>query len=315
MKLSAQHGAIAKKYGLEGSLKILADAGFEAVDFSITGNVLSWDEGFLTDASNPEFAEYFKNIGKIASDNNIEVCMTHAPYCPPFCADPKAYAAVQQQTIRAVYATGYMGSPYIVVHPVLHPDFNNGQNKERCMKTNVDYFSAIVPALKDTGVIMCIENLYWGERKDPKIPNACTTANQLAELIDTLNDMHGQHFAACLDTGHAIISGQNINEMLQVLADRTCTLHIHDNHGILDEHMAPGTGIIDWKGVVRTLNAIDYKGCFNFETDAYWDDFRKDFFGRSVMEDAAKLLYTMGRSMVKNDTAGDSTEAESIICG
>lgn len=297
LKISSQHSTIGFRYGIEGTLKILAEAGFEAVDLSITGRVIPWDEGCFTDVSNPEFREFFENIHKCAEENNIEICMTHAPYCAPFIADPEAYAKVQQQTIRAVYATKLVGSPYIVSHPVLHPDFNNGQNRERGLQTNVDYFSAIVPALKETGVVMCIENLYWGLRTEPKTPNICTKAEDLAELIDTLNEMHGPYFAACLDVGHAVISGEDPCYMLKVLGPRTKVLHIHDNMGILDNHTVPGEGIVDWEAWVRTLKEVGYCGCFNFETDAHWESLLKDYFSRQVAVNKAKLLYEIGRSL------------------
>lgn len=297
LKISAQHSSIS--FGYEEALKVLSEAGFEAVDLSVTGRVIAWDESFFTDVTSPEFAAFFLNIGKCAKDNNLEVCMTHAPYCATTISDMGAYAKVQQQTIRAVYATKYTGSPYIVCHPVMHSDFNNGQNKERCLQTNVDYFSALVPALKETGVVVCIENLFMSQQGQPKIPNACSKAEDLAELIDTLNEMHGPYFAACLDTGHALIVGEEPCHMLKVLGSRTKVLHVHDNKGVQDDHTAPGTGIIDWEKLMKTLKEVGYNGCFNFETDCYWLSFKKSYFNQQVMVSAAKLLYDMGRSLLE----------------
>lgn len=297
LKISTQHSSIS--FGYEEALKVLSEAGFEAADLSVTGRVIAWDEGFFTDITSPEFAEYFRNVGKCAKDNNVEVCMTHAPYCSTYISDMEAYAKVQQQTIRAIYATKIIESPYIVVHPVLHSDFNNGQNKERCFQTNVDYFSALVPALKETGVVACIENLFMTKEGQPKIPNACSKAGDLAELIDTLNAMHGACFAACLDTGHAVITGEDPCHMLKVLGHRTKVLHIHDNDGVRDSHTAPGTGVIDWEALMRTLKEVDYNGVFNFETDCYWTPYKKGYYNHEVIVSAAKLLYDMGRALLE----------------
>ena len=298
LKISTQHSIIAGKYGLEDTLNILSEAGFEAVDLSITGSVIPWDEGFFTDPFCPEFAEYFRNISKCAKERNLEICMTHAPYCRTWVSEPEAYAEVQQQTIRGIYANKYLGSPYTVAHPVLHPDFDNGENKERCLQTNLDYFSAFVPALKETGVIMCIENLFRGVWGKPKIPNACSNPVDLAELIDRLNEMHGPLFAACLDTGHAKICGQDPTQALKVLAHRVKVLHVNDNDGVYDIHTAPGLGVIDWESWTKALKEIGYNGCLNFETDSNWDLARKNYCNRQVMVSSAKLLYDLGRSLL-----------------
>lgn len=298
MKIATQFGKLTKDYGIEGSIRILAKAGFEAMDYSLTGNMIPWEEGFFTDVNAPEFRAYFQNIAQIAEKYGIEICMTHAAYCPTFVDDPAEYAKVQQQTIRGIYATGIMNCPYIVAHPVLHPDFNNGQNKERALQTNLDYFSAFVPALKENNVVMCIENLYWGYRPEPKIPNSCTSAEQMVELIDTLNAMHGDCFAACLDSGHAVISGQDPIHMLRVLGDRLRVLHIHDNYGKLDNHILPGKGVIDWKQFMKTLKEVGYQGHFNFEADQHWYDIAQTLYTEDVVVQGAKFKYDIGRMLL-----------------
>jgi len=304
MKIATQTGVIDRAYGAAVTIKMIADAGFEAMDYSLTGKAIPWNEGIFTDPFGAEFIAYFKSAAKAVTDHGIEICQTHAPYCRPFCCDPDAYTKVLQQTIRAVYATAYMNCPYIVVHPILHPDFNNGQNREQGILANLKYFNALAPALKDTGVIMCIENLYWGELNKPKIANACSDAEQLGEVIDTLKQMHGPYFAACLDTGHAVISGNDPSQMLRALGNRVCTLHLHDTYGIFDDHLLPGKGVINWQEFMQTLTEIGYKGTFNFEVDTYLEDFAKDIYNKAVMEDAIKLLYTVGRSMLKMTEKG-----------
>ena len=189
MKVSTQFGVYTKKFRPEVSLKMLGDAGFESCDYSLTDRAINWSQPALADANSAEFKAYFENIASIAKKNNVEIGMTHAPYCMVFRSVKEEYEETLQQTIKAIYGTKVLNCPYIVAHPVLHPDFNNGQEPERALQANIDYFSALVPALKETGVVVCIENLYWGERKDPKTPNSCTSPEQLIRIIDTLNAM------------------------------------------------------------------------------------------------------------------------------
>lgn len=297
MKFSTQFGVLTRRFGPEVSLKILADAGFESCDYSLTDKSANWNDVRLGDATSPEFKAYFENIANIAKKYNIEIGMTHAPYCMVFSSSHEEYAQTQEHTIRAIYATKLLNCPYIVVHPVMHPDFNNGKNPERALQANLDYFKGLVPALKETGVIACIENLYWGKRTDPKTPNSCTTPEQLIKIIDTLNELYGPHFAACLDTGHATISGENAIEFVEKLGKRLRTLHIQDNFGVLDNHVVPGRGVIDWKAFMKTFRESGYEGTFNFEVDGYLDDFNREWFGVDVITQSLKTLYLIGKTM------------------
>ena len=297
MKVSVANGWNLIHLGVEKGTKLMADAGFEAVDFSLTQNTTPWEEGCLTDVSHGDFAAHFKRVAKIVRDHGVELYQSHASYCKLNCLDPEKYSLVQRQTIRGIYASGHMECPHIVAHPVVHPDFHNGQNSERCLRTNLDYFSAFVPALKDTGVTMCIENLFWGDTGvEPNIPNACSSAEQLIGLIDTLNDLHGPHFAACLDTGHAVIGGNDPAEMLRALGKRVRVLHIQDNGGCFDDHLVPGRGVIDWRKFLAAMKDVGYGGTFNFEVD-YYGDYNKDIYGGEVLHAATKRLYEIGRSM------------------
>ena len=42
-------------------------------------------------------------------------------------------------------------------------------------------------------------------------------------------------------------------------------LHIHDNFGTEDYHLAPGIGTIDWKAFAGALRKIGYEGVFSLE--------------------------------------------------
>jgi sugar phosphate isomerase/epimerase len=70
-----------------------------------------------------------------------------------------------------------------------------------------------------------------------------------------------------LDVGHAFIEGGmgKIKAYLTRFNDRLSHLHIHDNHGELDEHLPLGAGSIDFKKVVRWLNEIEYNKTITFE--------------------------------------------------
>jgi len=63
-----------------------------------------------------------------------------------------------------------------------------------------------------------------------------------------------------LDVGHAFITGGNkcIREFIRRLGGRLEHVHVHDNHGLSDEHLPLGKGLIDYKMVVRELKRAGY---------------------------------------------------------
>lgn len=298
MKISTSTFGVIKPYGMEDGLKMLANAGFEAIDYSITQNAMNWEDSFFQDATNPAFAEHFKRIGKTVRSCGLEMHQSHAPYAPVKISDPEFYAQLQKQTIRSVYAAGYMECPNIVAHPVLHIDFCDGKNKTLARQTTLDYFSALVPTLKETGVTMCIENLFFYDTAEKRwSPNYCSDAQDLCDVIDTLNEMHGLHFAACVDTGHAVVAKKDPAEMIKILGGRTKVLHIQDNLGTRDEHLIPTEGIIKWREVALALREVNYRGTFNFEVSKPFTNLAKDTFSRVAFQNACNYLYSVGRSL------------------
>jgi sugar phosphate isomerase/epimerase len=45
-------------------------------------------------------------------------------------------------------------------------------------------------------------------------------------------------------------------DAIQTLGDRIATVHVHDNHGMKDEHLWPGGGTIDWQATAKALKAL-----------------------------------------------------------
>ena len=295
MKISTSTYSVTKRYGTEDGMKMLANAGFEAVDLCLEQNLYRWDEGFLRDASLPEFGAYFKDLAKTIRSCGLEIRQCHPPYATD---NFEVYPQLLQQDIRAIYAAGYMEIPYAVIHPVMHPDFSFGQQKERARQATLDYFSALLPALKDTGVVACIENLCLTDPVTGKeVPNYGTEAEDLCDVVDTLNDMHGYHYGVCLDSGHAVLTGHNPGQLAKTLGKRIKVVHIHDNGGVEDDHLIPARGIINWREFATDLGRSGYDGTLNFEVFKYYEHFAQDIYSRDTFQHACNLLCSMGRSL------------------
>jgi sugar phosphate isomerase/epimerase len=93
--------------------------------------------------------------------------------------------------------------------------------------------------------------------------HAMPDAEALIRLLDRYPD---QAVGVCWDTGHANINRPfKQSDELRKLGQRLKALHVADNAGRGDDHLAPYMGTIDWPDILQALKDIDYQGTFNFE--------------------------------------------------
>ncbi len=102
--------------------------------------------------------------------------------------------------------------------------------------TSIEHLRAFA---KPLGVRLLVEN----------IPNELTTPEKLVELIRTL---HYDDIGVCLDVGHAHL-GPGVEAAIETLKPLIRSVHVHDNHGVKDEHLWPGEGTIDFPRTMELL--------------------------------------------------------------
>jgi len=66
---------------------------------------------------------------------------------------------------------------------------------------------------------------------------------------------HLDRVGVTLDLGHAHLT-VGIPEAIATLGKRIVSVHVHDNHGLTDEHLWPGDGTIDWEAAIPALKAL-----------------------------------------------------------
>ncbi|WP_109489069.1 sugar phosphate isomerase/epimerase family protein [Occallatibacter savannae] len=76
------------------------------------------------------------------------------------------------------------------------------------------------------------------------------------EHLMTILDMaHLDQIDVCLDLGHAHMA-PGVAEAISIFGKRIAELHIHDNHGVRDEHLWPGDGTINWTEALGAIKAL-----------------------------------------------------------
>ena len=134
----------------------------------------------------------------------------------------------------------------------------------------------LLPEAETCGVVMALEN-QW------------TPLNQSACLLEAVRHFDTQWLGICYDTGHG-----NLTEHGREFPDETCVpsiwndiglpvvweedfiekvrpyivnCHLHDNNGILDQHLLPGEGTVDWNRIMANLAAAPRLQCIQSEVN------------------------------------------------
>jgi sugar phosphate isomerase/epimerase len=95
---------------------------------------------------------------------------------------------------------------------------------------------------KPLGVRVLAENL----TSDATTPEHLMTIFEMAHL---------DQIDVCLDLGHAHMA-PGVAEAISTLGKRIAEVHVHDNHGLKDEHLWPGDGTIDWVAAMEALKQL-----------------------------------------------------------
>ena len=240
---------------LKNAIDIMADAGFDAIDFSA---------GKEEDYGDSHNKEYYLEMKKYAESKGLIFNQAHAP-------TPSAVASEEESKIKfknivgAMRNASYLGVKNIVVHPIKFLYYDFGENTERLFELNMEFYTRLIPYCEEYGIHVALENLWQTEKVGwGKINHSvCSRPEEFIRYIDTLNN---DCFVACLDIGHAQLVCENIPNFIKALGNkRLKALHVHDVDGIIDSHDPPYFGVVDWDRVLKALVEVGYSGDFTFE--------------------------------------------------
>ena len=298
MNIGIQTGSLFKKFGIENGFKLIADAGFECVDFNIDNLIKIKDLANGKDESifglgETEFLKALEPYAIAAAQQGLSFGQIHAPFPTYVTGDESVNQYILEVLNKTITACGKLGCRHLIVHPAFG-GYNNMLEYDDEWELNIKRYSSLIKTARKNHVVICLENMFTRNRG--KIFGAiCSDLNEAAAYVDELNEISGDKcFAFCYDTGHGLLLGKDPYASLIQLGDRVETLHIHDNDGINDEHITPYTGILDWERFLKGLKAINYSGNLSFETFMTANNFPNE-----LALDALKLTCATGRYFKK----------------
>lgn len=159
-----------------------------------------------------------------------------------------------QEIFRAVEAAATLEVHYFVIHPgPEHSHIPPHEERLRRMENTVSVLDRVARRCAELGIGCVLEN---------KLPHLLFgNTNDILWILDAID---GVEVGACLDTGHAFLSG-DLSNLLRKLGGRLRMIHAHDNRGRFDDHLPPGDGNIDWPSLLRELVTIGFHSALLLE--------------------------------------------------
>jgi sugar phosphate isomerase/epimerase len=129
----------------------------------------------------------------------------------------------------------------IVCHPG-YEDRHYKHDRKEWLRSSTATWKELTRIAADYGVQVMLENVY---ENDPTL------------FLDLLEKINAPNLKVCFDVGHlAAFGGGDFPRWLNTLGPVIGQLHLHDNHGDDDEHLALGAGDIPVADILNYLAAL-----------------------------------------------------------
>ena len=230
-------------------MRWIREAGFQYLDYNF-GMDLSRGNGVFGEGWRENVAEVLREANRLG----VRFVQAHAPMGRPL-EGGEYHRAFVEENLRCIESCRLLGIDRLVIHS----GYLKHISREECLARNRDFFMELLPAAEAAGVNilvenfnkMCVDGMYW-------IDNA----PDLRAMIDLVDH---PFFHAVWDAGHANMQDMPQDEALRILGEHVLALHVQDNMGDTDAHMAPFFGTLNLDSLMHGLSDIGYSGYFTFE--------------------------------------------------
>jgi sugar phosphate isomerase/epimerase len=171
------------------------------------------------------------------------VITLHAPFMDlsPGSPDPQVRAITRkrfEQTLRFIPVL----KPKTFVCHIGYDEQRYGYMRDLWIENSIKMWSWLGRCVRDEGSLLMLENVFERGPEDIEV------------LLDRLEK---EEVGFCLDTGHQAAFGRvPLETWVTSLESHIGQLHINDNKGKRDEHLAIGKGTIDFREFFEQIKAI-----------------------------------------------------------
>lgn len=222
-------------------LEVIRDGGFCMLEVCTSAGHLDY-----RDRASVERAA--RKIGALG----MEAYSLHAPFAEdvdPTALDWHERKRAIDNIMAAAEAAAVLQVRYFVIHPGPEKAADPPpEERLRRMHNAADTLNRVAERCKELEVGFVLENM---------LPHLLF--GNLRDMMWLLGAIRTIEIGACLDTGHAYLSG-DMGNVVYKLAGHLAMVHANDNTGESDAHLTPGDGNIDWKELVWGLSRLDFGG-------------------------------------------------------
>ena len=166
-----------------------------------------------------------------------ELCTSHGAFFDiiVFSEDPEIAKVSEMRVRQSMDIANELGAKGVIFHTNIEPMLTSEIYRKNWLDRTKNFFTIICGEYPHINVYM--ENMF---DKDPE---------ELCKLAEAMKDV--PNFGVCFDYAHAYISHTGVSEWAKTLGPYIRHVHINDNDGENDLHLAVGEGVIDWKKFLK----------------------------------------------------------------
>lgn len=200
----------------------------------------------------PDCGRYRQAVAKIFQRPGFKGSL-HGPFFEmAYHSRDACVSEVVRKRMRAVLEIAAdVKARFLVVHSTYNPLDRRPGYDEKWLERSLAFWHPIAQEAGKRGVTFVLENIF-DDRPDMQ--------KALVRKVDS------PFFKACIDTGHIQVWGKcSQGEWIRTLGKDLAYLHIDNNQGQWDEHLAIDCGVIDFKEFFRTCEAEKVEAHFTVE--------------------------------------------------
>lgn len=171
-------------------------------------------------------------------------CTIHGPFLDlsPGAIDKRVREITLSRYLQIVEVCHIFNPKVLVLHHG-YDRWRYESHKEEWLDNNIQTYGLVMEASEGLDTVIVVENIF---EEDP-------------ELIQrTILAVNHPRFKTCFDTGHFLMfSKVSLEEWMAALGGHLGQLHLHDNYGKDDDHLAIGRGKFPWEQFFPLLMAVD----------------------------------------------------------
>jgi len=158
----------------------------------------------------------------------------------PHTVDEEIRNVVLRRVTTTMKLAEHLGVKRVIFHTGINPIVTAPNYYKNICKQQAQFWDEILERFQNQ--VICLENMW---EPDTKI------------LRMILKYSKSDRLKICIDVAHANVYGKiPMREWFTKLSDHIVHLHLNDNNGKYDEHLAIGDGNLDWKVITDEISKL-----------------------------------------------------------